>query len=162
MKNSKLKYTVGVISICYWCCLFKERVIPRTKLICSRARPNYYQFSIFKITFLFWFQNGVSLIWLRYEIPQGNNRAVKLTTSTENGFRISIAAPARIARLAPCDFRLITACIDGSIHIVHYPTGITHTTRAGFVSILKITMRLVLCDFQLIAAYLDHYHSASL
>lgn len=79
-------------------------------------------------------QVGVSLIWLRYEIPQNNSRVIKLSSLCENVVRVCLPAPARVARRSQCDAKLLVACIDASIHIVHHTVGLTHSTRAGFVS----------------------------
>ena len=89
-----------------------------------------YTFSLSNILL----QAGVSLIWLRYEMPQNNNRVVKLSSLCENVVRVSLPAPARVARRSQCDSKLLIACIDASIHIVHHTVGLTHSTRAGFVS----------------------------
>lgn len=80
------------------------------------------------------FQNGVSLIWLRYEIPEGENRISKLSSFRESVTRVSLPAPARVARRSPCDSRLLVSCIDASVHVIHHGAGLTHSTRAGFVS----------------------------
>ncbi|XP_039751509.1 WD repeat-containing and planar cell polarity effector protein fritz [Pararge aegeria] len=79
-------------------------------------------------------KNGVNLIWLRYEIPEGENRITKLSSLRENVTRVCLPAPARVARRSPCDSRLLVSCIDASIHVVHHITGLTHSTRAGFIA----------------------------
>ncbi|OWR48275.1 WD repeat-containing protein C2orf86, partial [Danaus plexippus plexippus] len=87
-------------------------------------------------------KSGVTLSWVRYDLPP-SPRAVKLSSlrdrvsgvSDVSGVsavsRASLPAPARVARRSPCDARLVVACIDASIHILH-TTGLTHTVRAGF------------------------------
>ncbi|KOB65929.1 WD repeat-containing protein C2orf86 [Operophtera brumata] len=51
------------------------------------------------------------------------NRATKLS-SRESATHVSVPAPARVARRAACDTRLLVACIDGSLHVVHRVAGI--------------------------------------
>ncbi|OWR45843.1 WD repeat-containing protein C2orf86, partial [Danaus plexippus plexippus] len=89
-------------------------------------------------------KSGVTLSWVRYDLPP-SPRAVKLSSlrdrvsgvSDVSGAsavsRASLPAPARVARRSPCDARLVVACIDASIHILH-TTGLTHTVRAGFIA----------------------------
>ncbi|XP_052739398.1 WD repeat-containing and planar cell polarity effector protein fritz [Bicyclus anynana] len=79
-------------------------------------------------------KNGVSLIWLRYEIPEGENKITKLSTLRENVTRVSLPAPARVARRSPCDSKLLVSCIDASVHVIHHSAGLTHSTRAGFIA----------------------------
>ncbi|KAM3964286.1 WD repeat-containing and planar cell polarity effector protein fritz [Aphomia sociella] len=79
-------------------------------------------------------QNGVSLDWARYDISSNSDRAIKLSSVREGGTRVSLPAPARTVRPSPCSMRLLTACIDGSLHVIHNIAGLTHSTKAGFIA----------------------------
>lgn len=79
------------------------------------------------------FQNGVNLDWLRYEVNP-EDRATKLSSARDSATHVSLSTAVRVVRRSPCDTRLLIACIDGSLHVVHCVAGLTHTTRAGFVS----------------------------
>ncbi|XP_072938588.1 WD repeat-containing and planar cell polarity effector protein fritz homolog [Epargyreus clarus] len=80
-------------------------------------------------------KNVVNLDWLRYDVPSNESRVAvtKMSSLRENVTRVSLPAPARLARRSACDTRLLTACIDGSIHVIHHIAGLTNTTRAGFI-----------------------------
>lgn len=88
----------------------------------------------------FQLQTGVTLDWLLYDIPT-EGRTIKLSTLRETLTSVSLSAPVRIVRRSPCDARLLAACIDGSLHVVHHIAGLTHSVRAGFVS----TFSLIAC-----------------
>ncbi|KAL0880755.1 hypothetical protein ABMA27_001962 [Loxostege sticticalis] len=79
-------------------------------------------------------KNGVSLEWLRYDVPNSEERATKLSSLRESATRVSLPAPARSVRRSPCDLKLLTACIDGSLHVIHNTVGVTHSVRAGFIA----------------------------
>ncbi|XP_031770736.2 WD repeat-containing and planar cell polarity effector protein fritz isoform X2 [Galleria mellonella] len=80
-------------------------------------------------------QNGVSLEWARYDVPwSSKSRATKLSTARSGDTRVWLPAPARAARRSPCGTRLLAACIDGSLHLVHHIAGLTHSTKAGFIA----------------------------
>ncbi|XP_046962603.1 WD repeat-containing and planar cell polarity effector protein fritz isoform X1 [Vanessa cardui] len=79
-------------------------------------------------------KTGASLVWHRYELPQGVNRMTKLSSLHENTIKVSLPAPARLARRSPCDIRILVACIDASIHVIHNVAGLTHSTKAGFIA----------------------------
>ncbi|XP_028174973.1 WD repeat-containing and planar cell polarity effector protein fritz isoform X1 [Ostrinia furnacalis] len=79
-------------------------------------------------------KNGVSLEWLRYDVPNSEERALKLSSLRESVTRVSLPAPARSVRRSPCDIKLLTACIDGSLHVIHNTVGVTHSVRAGFIA----------------------------
>ncbi|XP_059046269.1 WD repeat-containing and planar cell polarity effector protein fritz isoform X2 [Achroia grisella] len=80
-------------------------------------------------------QNGVNLEWARYDISSGSReRATKLSNARSGGTRVWLPAPARTARRSPCGTRLLAACIDGSLHLVHNIAGLTHSTKAGFIA----------------------------
>lgn len=81
------------------------------------------------------FQNGINLDWLRYEVTNTEDRATKLSCARDSATHVSLSTPVRVVRRSPCDTRLLIACIDGSLHVVHCVAGLTHTTRAGFVTI---------------------------
>ncbi|KAJ8730867.1 hypothetical protein PYW08_002280 [Mythimna loreyi] len=78
-------------------------------------------------------KNGVNLDWLRYEVTP-EDRATKLSNGRDSATHVSLSTPVRVVRRAPCDSRLLIACIDGSLHVVHCVAGLTHTTRAGFIA----------------------------
>ncbi|CAH2108206.1 unnamed protein product [Euphydryas editha] len=75
-----------------------------------------------------------SLVWHQYEIPQGINRMTKLTSLVESTTKVSLPAPARVVRRSPCDSRILVACIDASLHVIHQVAGLTHSTKAGFIA----------------------------
>ncbi|XP_004925601.2 WD repeat-containing and planar cell polarity effector protein fritz isoform X2 [Bombyx mori] len=77
-------------------------------------------------------KNCVTLRWMRYEVTESHTP--KLQVSPENVTRLALPAPARVARRAPCDSRLVAACIDGSVHVAHHTAGLTHSTKAGFIA----------------------------
>ncbi|XP_045495227.1 WD repeat-containing and planar cell polarity effector protein fritz isoform X1 [Colias croceus] len=78
-------------------------------------------------------KNGVNLFWLRYDVPK-SDRVLQLSSLHEKVTQVSLSSPVRIARRSPCDARLLTACIDGSVHIIHNVAGLTHSIRAGFIA----------------------------
>ncbi|CAH0581223.1 unnamed protein product [Chrysodeixis includens] len=78
-------------------------------------------------------KNGVNLDWLRYEVS-AEDRLSKLSLGRESATHVSVGSPVRLVRRARCDTRLLIACIDGSLHVVHRAAGLTHTTRAGFIA----------------------------
>ncbi|XP_049868559.1 WD repeat-containing and planar cell polarity effector protein fritz isoform X4 [Pectinophora gossypiella] len=81
-------------------------------------------------------KTGVALDWIRYEMPSGEERTerTKLSSLRESVTRASLPAPARVTQRSQCDGKLLAACIDGSIHVVHHIAGLTHSTRAGFIA----------------------------
>ncbi|XP_075974246.1 WD repeat-containing and planar cell polarity effector protein fritz isoform X2 [Anticarsia gemmatalis] len=79
-------------------------------------------------------KNGINLQWLRYDVSGTDERATKLCSSRESATHVSLSTPVRVVRRSPCDARLLIACIDGSLHVVHCVAGLTHTTRAGFIA----------------------------
>nr|XP_021183634.2 WD repeat-containing and planar cell polarity effector protein fritz homolog [Helicoverpa armigera] len=78
-------------------------------------------------------KNGINLDWLRYEVNP-DDHATKLSAGRDSATHVSLSTPVRVVRRAPCDTRLLIACIDGSLHVVHCVDGLTHTTRAGFIA----------------------------
>ncbi|XP_073949415.1 WD repeat-containing and planar cell polarity effector protein fritz [Choristoneura fumiferana] len=78
-------------------------------------------------------KTGVTLSWTQHELPSAALRAARLSPC-EAATRAPLPAPGRAARRAPCGRRLLAACIDGSLHIVHATAGLTHSTRLGFVA----------------------------
>ncbi|RVE46152.1 hypothetical protein evm_009226 [Chilo suppressalis] len=80
-------------------------------------------------------KNGVTLYWLRYETPNSDdNRTTKLSSMRESETHVSVPAPARTIRRSPCDLKILAACIDGSLHVIHNTVGVTHSVRAGFIA----------------------------
>lgn len=78
-------------------------------------------------------KNGVNLDWLRYEVNP-EDRATKLSSARDSATHVSLSTAVRVVRRSPCDTRLLIACIDGSLYVVHCVAGLTHTTRAGFIA----------------------------
>ncbi|XP_050673830.1 WD repeat-containing and planar cell polarity effector protein fritz isoform X1 [Leptidea sinapis] len=78
-------------------------------------------------------KSGVELIWIRFDIPK-SDRVTQLSTLDETVTHAVLPSPARLARRSPCDQRLLAACVDGSVHILHHISGLTHSIRAGFIA----------------------------
>ncbi|CAG9785503.1 unnamed protein product [Diatraea saccharalis] len=79
-------------------------------------------------------KNGVNLNWLRYNVSNNNERPTKLSSMRESETHVSLPAPARTVRRSPCDLKILVACIDGSLHVIHNVVGVTHSVRAGFIA----------------------------
>lgn len=79
-------------------------------------------------------KNGINLEWLRYDVNNTDDRAIKLSWSRDSATNVSLTTPVRVVRRSPCDTRLLIACIDGTLHIVHCIAGIIHTNRVGFIA----------------------------
>ncbi|CAG4971772.1 unnamed protein product [Parnassius apollo] len=78
-------------------------------------------------------KNGVTLEWQRFDLSQLEARVTHLASLRGSSVRVSLPALVRVARRSRCNQRLLTACIDGSLHILHYLSGLTHSIRAGFI-----------------------------
>ncbi|KPJ12037.1 WD repeat-containing and planar cell polarity effector protein fritz [Papilio machaon] len=78
-------------------------------------------------------KNGVTLEWQQYDISNPEERVVHLSALRVCARRVSLPAVVRVARRSHCGHRLLATCIDGSLHIIHQATGLTHSVRAGFI-----------------------------
>ncbi|CAH2076261.1 unnamed protein product, partial [Iphiclides podalirius] len=76
-------------------------------------------------------KSGVTLEWQLRVAPTGGG-AAPLGACCSRA-RASLPSPVRIARRSACGRRLLAACIDGTLHVLHSAAGHTHTTRAGFI-----------------------------
>ncbi|XP_047509234.1 WD repeat-containing and planar cell polarity effector protein fritz isoform X1 [Pieris napi] len=76
-------------------------------------------------------KSGVNLLWLRYDVPK-TDRMSQL--NLQDVTQVSLSSHVRVARRSPCDLRLLVASIDGSLHIIHHVSGLTHSIRAGFIA----------------------------
>ncbi|KAI5638886.1 WD repeat-containing and planar cell polarity effector protein fritz domain-containing protein [Phthorimaea operculella] len=74
-------------------------------------------------------KNGVTLNWLRYEVPTSEDRISKLSWVATTA--ASLPAWVRAVRLAASGDRALAACIDGSVHVVHSGAGLLRSTSAG-------------------------------
>ncbi|XP_013187324.1 WD repeat-containing and planar cell polarity effector protein fritz isoform X2 [Amyelois transitella] len=77
---------------------------------------------------------GVSLEWSRFDCAGATDRVTKLSALRDGDTRATLPSPARTVRRSPCDQKLLVACIDGTLHVVHSIAGITHSTRASFIA----------------------------
>ncbi|XP_068632504.1 WD repeat-containing and planar cell polarity effector protein fritz [Battus philenor] len=78
-------------------------------------------------------KNGITLEWQCYDISHPEERVTHLSTMRDRWIRASLPGPVRVARRSACGRRLLAACIDGTLHIVHHSSGLTHSVRAGFI-----------------------------
>ncbi|GBP22764.1 Mariner Mos1 transposase [Eumeta japonica] len=76
-------------------------------------------------------KNGVYLDWATYETTNSNESVSKLSSVGEI-LQCNLPAPARVVHHSPNEIQLLVACIDGSLHIVHRISGLTHSVQAGF------------------------------
>ncbi|KAL4715559.1 hypothetical protein ACJJTC_009185 [Scirpophaga incertulas] len=79
-------------------------------------------------------KNNINLSWIHYEVPISDDKVTKLSSVRESHTDVSLPAPARIVKRSHCELKLLTACIDGSMHIIRNGVGLTHTVRVGFIS----------------------------
>ncbi|XP_013180111.1 PREDICTED: WD repeat-containing and planar cell polarity effector protein fritz isoform X1 [Papilio xuthus] len=78
-------------------------------------------------------KNGVTVEWQQFDISNPEERVVHLSALRVGATRVSLPAVVRVARRSHCGHRLLATCIDGSLHIIHQATGLTHSVRAGFI-----------------------------
>ncbi|KAG7306406.1 hypothetical protein JYU34_009036 [Plutella xylostella] len=83
-------------------------------------------------------KNGVTLDWLRFDVPPLEEGVIRLSTHRAGETRASLPAVARAATRSPCGRRLVASCIDGTLCLVQQGAGLTHSVKAGFVSILVV------------------------
>lgn len=81
----------------------------------------------------------MTLEWQQFDVSGAEERAGRLSAlrggaGAGGAARVSLPAVVRAARTDRSGHRLLATCIDGSLHIIHQATGLTHSVRAGFVS----------------------------
>ncbi|XP_047984927.1 WD repeat-containing and planar cell polarity effector protein fritz [Leguminivora glycinivorella] len=85
-------------------------------------------------------KSGVTIEWSRYTAPTSELRAIRLRATNVERTATTLPAPARCVRRAGS--RLLLACIDGSLHVLHQHVGITHEARLGSSSLCSNVKRI--------------------